>query len=249
MAIHLGRRSYGNIAFSRTAPPDAFDVADWALGQGSNFTLDIFIFNLPDFNGFPITQLEYRLNGGAAIPLNSTALGVYNISGLDEDVAYDVEIRAVNGKGAGDWSDVKTETTAGFTPLTLFSNGEQGVWYDPSDLSTMFQDTDGTTPVTAAGQAVALLLDKSGRGNHATQAITAAREGTAAYGFNRAAGNYDIGGRGGLYFPGTAIVGQVIRNGAMTQTQQDDAIAWLRSKGGGLSYGAVTDFSNFFGLI
>jgi hypothetical protein len=170
-----------------------------------------------------------------------------------------------------------------FTPASLFAAGEQGVWYDPSDLATMFQDTDGTTPVTAAGQAVARINDKSGRGNHATQSITAARpiyqtapdrlaidrvddrlivaiptggwtgtlvlatpEGTAAYGFNRAAGNYDIGGRGGLYFPGTAIVGQVIRNGAMTQTQQDDAIAWLREKGGGLSYGSVTDFSNFW---
>jgi hypothetical protein len=49
-----------------------------------------------------------------------------------------------------------------FTPAQLFRLGEQGVWYDPSDLATMFQDTAGTTPVTAAGQAVALLLDKSG---------------------------------------------------------------------------------------
>jgi hypothetical protein len=50
---------------------------------------------------------------------------------------------------------------AAFTPASLFAAGEQGVWYDPSDLSTMFQDTDGTTPVTAAGQPVGLLLDKS----------------------------------------------------------------------------------------
>ena len=26
----------------------------------------------------------------------------------------------------------------------LFANGEQGAWYDPSDLSTMFQDASGT---------------------------------------------------------------------------------------------------------
>lgn len=44
-----------------------------------------------------------------------------------------------------------------------------GVWYDPSDLSTMFQDSAGTTPVTAVGQPVGKILDKSGRGNHATQ--------------------------------------------------------------------------------
>ena len=43
----------------------------------------------------------------------------------------------------------------------LFANGEAGVWYDPSDLTTLFQDTAGTTPVTAPGQTVALMLDKS----------------------------------------------------------------------------------------
>ena len=43
----------------------------------------------------------------------------------------------------------------------LFANGEQGFFYDPSDLSTMFQDAAGTIPVTAAGQPVGLMLDKS----------------------------------------------------------------------------------------
>lgn len=43
----------------------------------------------------------------------------------------------------------------------LFANGEQGVWYDPSDLSTLFQDTAGTIPVTAVEQPVGLMLDKS----------------------------------------------------------------------------------------
>ena len=60
-------------------------------------------------------------------------------------------------------------------PLTLFLNGEQGVWYDPSDFSTMFQDSAGTTPVTAVGQPIGKILDKSGRGNHATQATSTKR--------------------------------------------------------------------------
>lgn len=51
--------------------------------------------------------------------------------------------------------------------LAMFSNGEQGCWYDPSDFSTLFQDAAGTTPVTAVGQPVGRILDKSGRGNHA----------------------------------------------------------------------------------
>ena len=57
----------------------------------------------------------------------------------------------------------------------LFSAGEQGAWYDPSDFSTMFQDAAGTTPVTAVEQAVGRILDKSGRGNHATQTTSTKR--------------------------------------------------------------------------
>lgn len=60
--------------------------------------------------------------------------------------------------------------SAVWTPAILYAAGEQGAWYDPSDLSTMFQDSAGTTPVTAVGQPVGKILDKSGRGNHATQA-------------------------------------------------------------------------------
>ncbi len=43
----------------------------------------------------------------------------------------------------------------------LFAAGEQGAWYDPSDLSTLFRDVEGATPVTAPGQLVGLMLDKS----------------------------------------------------------------------------------------
>ena len=63
----------------------------------------------------------------------------------------------------------------GYSPYNLFAASEPGVWYDPSDLTTLFQDTAGTTPVTAPGQAVGRINDKSGRGNHATQATVASR--------------------------------------------------------------------------
>ena len=45
-------------------------------------------------------------------------------------------------------------------PRSLFSANEQGIWLDPSDFSTLFQDAAGTTPVTALGQPVGLALDK-----------------------------------------------------------------------------------------
>jgi hypothetical protein len=84
--------------------------------------------------------------------------------------------------GRGEWS-----------PSQLFQLGEVGVWYDPSDISTLFTDTAGTTQVTAAGQEVARINDKSGRGNHATQATLAARP---IY-------RIDAGGRPYLEFDGT----------------------------------------------
>jgi hypothetical protein len=49
----------------------------------------------------------------------------------------------------------------GFSPLELFASGESGVWYDPSDLTTLFQDSLGTTPVASDGDPVGLMLDKS----------------------------------------------------------------------------------------
>jgi hypothetical protein len=173
-----------------------------------------------------------------------------------------------------------------FSPLSLFSAGQQGAWLEASDISTLFQTDDTSTPVTAAGQAVGRWQDKSGRNNHATQANTAQRglyqinparitldkvddrlvmtvpsggfvgtmvlatpEGTAAYGVNIPAGSYNIGGRGGTggqYFPGTAMQGYIIRNGALTQGEIDQAIAYLRDNGGGPNYGAVTNFTNFW---
>ena len=44
--------------------------------------------------------------------------------------------------------------------LKLFANSEQGFFYDPNDLSTMYQDAAGTVPVTSVGQPVGLMLDK-----------------------------------------------------------------------------------------
>lgn len=59
--------------------------------------------------------------------------------------------------------------------LTLFTGGVIGAYYDPSDLSTLFQDAAGTIPVTAIGQTVGKMLDKSGNNHHLVMA-TASRQ-------------------------------------------------------------------------
>jgi len=57
----------------------------------------------------------------------------------------------------------------GWLPSVLFAQGAGGAWYDPSDLTTLFQDSSGTIPVTADGDPVGKVLDKSGNENHLTQ--------------------------------------------------------------------------------
>tara|TARA_R110000868_G_scaffold290945_1_gene551150 strand:+ start:3839 stop:5575 length:1737 start_codon:yes stop_codon:yes gene_type:complete len=54
--------------------------------------------------------------------------------------------------------------SAALNPRELFANNEQGLWLDPSDFPTMWQDAAGDTPVTAASDPVALILDKSRSG-------------------------------------------------------------------------------------
>ena len=68
-----------------------------------------------------------------------------------------------------------TNVRGGFTPLALFASGEEGVWYDPSDLTTVFQQDGSTATVPWTSGAitdanrVGKLVDKSGNGNDIVQ--------------------------------------------------------------------------------
>ena len=119
----------------------------------------------------------------------------------------------------------------------LFANGAQGVWYDPSDFSTLFQDSAGATPVTAVEQPVGLILDKSGRGNHASQA-TATR---------RPVLRQDGNGKHYLYFDGVddgMSTGSIVWTSAATcftairHTSDRWVDVWL-TENGGSGYWAV----------
>jgi len=63
---------------------------------------------------------------------------------------------------------------AAFDPSDLYAAAEDGFWLDPSDSSTVWTDTGGTS---AAGDtdAIARIDDKSGNGNNATQSTAGAR--------------------------------------------------------------------------
>jgi len=76
--------------------------------------------------------------------------------------------------------------------------------------------------------------------------VLATDQGTASYGVNIPAGPYDIGGRGGLHFPGNAIVGQLIRDGALSEGEAEATEAYFVANGATASYGAVTDFEAYW---
>lgn len=62
-----------------------------------------------------------------------------------------------------------------FDPLSLFAGGDNGAWYDPSDTSTLWQDAARMVPVSADGDPVGAIDDKSGNSNHLSQTNTAKR--------------------------------------------------------------------------
>jgi hypothetical protein len=201
------------------------------------------------------------------------------------EIARGMEIS--RGLTASEFTDLLNWGQAGldgtvvvFTPASLFAGGQQGLLYEAFDISTLFQDSAGTTPVTVATDPIGYVGDKSGNGNHATQATAAARptyqtgparatldkvddrlsvtvpvggtmvlgtdQGTASYGVTIPAGAYDIGGRGGQYFPGNAIVGQVIRDGALSAGDAAATEAYFVENGATAGYGAVTNFSSYW---
>ena len=273
------------------------DLLNW--GQAGLKAFAPTITSAPQITGDPaqgstVTIVEGIYSGSPAPTLTPTLTldGVdvtANLSGLDYTIPEEASVGEVleysetasNGVSPDAQDSVSVTVQDGvFTPADVFTGSEAGAWYGPSDLSTLFQDSAGTTPVTTAGQPVGLMLDKSGRANHATQATAARRltyqtgparvtldkvddrllvtvptggftgtmvlatdQGTASYGVTIPAGAYDIGG---LSFPGNAIVGQVIRNGALSDGDAAATEAYFVENGATASYGAVTNFDSYW---
>ena len=68
--------------------------------------------------------------------------------------------RLRNGVGVGISNIPTLSSRRAFSPLSLFADGSQGVWYDDSLTSSMFQNSDGTTAAVLESP-VGLQLDLS----------------------------------------------------------------------------------------
>jgi hypothetical protein len=88
---------------------------------------------------------------------------------------YDIGATTIPANTSLIFSGMGLDLNGTFDPESLFTGGYVGGWYDPSDLSTLWQDSARTTPVTADGDPVGCIDDKSGNGFHLTQATSGKR--------------------------------------------------------------------------
>lgn len=121
----------------------------------------------------PTITRQWHRNG---VPISGATGLTYLLTSSDVGATMTCVETATNGGPTATATSNALGPVTALTPepedngvLALFANGEQGLWIDPSDLSSMFTD-DGITAVTTVGQAVYRINDKSGRGNHLRQA-------------------------------------------------------------------------------
>lgn len=138
------------------------------------------------FNKTPalgVDEVKLWLDGMSQDPPTSTAhtdttgtlttrdffIGARNSASLFSDQSLE-SLVLYNSDTTTARADIEGIVKIPFAPAQLFAAGEQGIWFDPSDFSTLWQDTAGTIAVTATGQTVKRVNDKSGRGHHMTNA-------------------------------------------------------------------------------
>jgi len=104
------------------------------------------ITTLPSNGGSPITNIEYRINGGSAVSFGAAVPGTYSTTA---DIGDDVEIRAVNAIGTGPWSDVKSITAE--TEILANPNFDDTSVWAGTDAGTAFSIAGGNMTITNRG--------------------------------------------------------------------------------------------------
>jgi len=100
----------------------------------------------------------------------------------------------------------------GFDPRSISG---LALWLDSADASTLFQNSDGTTPATATGDPIGYWRDKSGSGSHVTQATAANRPARAVGPFGKPTIDFD-GVNDCLFCDNTAVTAAATGDKALT---------------------------------
>lgn len=87
-------------------PPYAFTIEKWALHSDEEKAF-VEIISLP-VSSVPINNIQYQVDGGSWVTANTTSS--FYITGLTNEVEYDIKIRAVNPAGTSADSDTKSVT-------------------------------------------------------------------------------------------------------------------------------------------
>jgi hypothetical protein len=111
-------------------------------------------------NASPTSSRTWQwLRGSSAISGATSA--TYTAVTADIGATLSASQLETNFLGTATATSAASETVQAFDPIRLFSASEPGVWYDPNDITTLFKEPAGINPVTAPGDNVGLMLDKS----------------------------------------------------------------------------------------
>jgi hypothetical protein len=97
----------------------------------------------------------------------------YKDTSVTNGTEYFYRVIGVNAVGNSAPSNVASATPSAFVGPPFDAN--LIVWLDPTDSSTMWQDSGKTTPVTTDGDPIGYWEDKSGNGNHWSQSDNSRR--------------------------------------------------------------------------
>jgi hypothetical protein len=124
-----------------------------------------------------------------------------------------------------------------------FAGATDGFWFDQNDENVWFQDSH-MTMLAGADDPVAVILDKSGNGNHAGQSNASLRQTRR---FHAGSGNWYLewGGDGYMTVSRSAAMAQPNTVAALIQRQGTDNQQWVTDGSGGRHILALAAFTNF----
>jgi hypothetical protein len=183
------RRVNGTITLTVSDVPDQVQKPtrepDSSVGDDGKAT---FRFSAPATNGKPITSYELRTSPSVGSLPTCTAGAACTLTGLTNGTAYTLSVRAVNARGAGDWSTYSDPITPYGTPGTPAPKLSSQSKWAPATLTWTWPavaGTGGTTKYTwkasngATGSGVDMTsatISGVGAGNY-TVTVTATNSG------------------------------------------------------------------------
>lgn len=139
-----------------------------------SFTLNINVDNSVIFEGKTESGANIVLMNpnGETLPVTINENGSFSsyVSSPAMEGVYTLIVSDSSGNTTVETKNLKLPVVPVIDPIIeLFNEEPEGAFYDFNDLSTLFQDSEGLIPVTAVGQTVGKVLDKSGNNNHLIQ--------------------------------------------------------------------------------